>query len=709
MTIVSRLVYVSIQAQYPGNSIMRIISAAIIGGAAALVATTTWAGGVPTAPGNQIIVIGQLDELTGMPLAATEGVVTREQLEMRPLGRTGELLEVVPGLIVTQHSGDGKANQFFLRGFNLDHGTDLATSVDGVPVNMPTHGHGQGYTDINFVIPELIQEVQYRKGTYYADAGNFSAAGTVNLSLRDRLESPFVTLEAGEYGWRRGLAAGSVESWGGDLLLALDYTANDGPWDLDQDLSRINALARFTRPTSTGSFSLTFQGYDADWDATDQIPQRAVDSGLIGRFGTLDPTNGGDSHRYSLSARGNGALGSGHWQAQAWALDYKMKLFSNFTYAMEDPVNGDQIEQYDDRQAYGASASWTVPVEALGDSSLTIGTDMRYDDIDSVGLYTTVARQRNGVIRSDRVKQGSIAGFASIDTRWNDWLRTNAGLRADYFDFDVKSNIAANSGSESSTKVSPKFSAVFGPWEKTEFFANIGRGFHSNDARGTTMRVDPTDPSQPVDRVDALVDARGHEIGLRSAILPRTQLSLGIWELGLESELLFEGDAGITEPNRKSKRRGVELSAIWSPLDWLVVDLDLAWTHARFKEPDADDPDAGNRIPGAVDKVAALGVAVDHPSGWSGGLRIRHFGSAPMIEDNSVRSSSTTVVNLETGYQITPKIRLSATLLNIFDSSDNDITYFYESQLAGETSPVEDIHFHPVEPRTLRVGLTTSF
>ncbi|MBW7930066.1 MAG: TonB-dependent receptor [Gammaproteobacteria bacterium] len=691
---------------------MRFIPAALLLGASLAFTTTARAGGVPTSPGNEIVVIGHLEQLAGAPLAATEGVVTREQLEMRPLGRTGEILEVVPGLIVTQHSGDGKANQYFLRGFNLDHGTDLATSVDGVPVNMPTHGHGQGYTDINFVIPELVQEVHYRKGTYYADAGNFAAAGTVNLSLRDRLESPFLALETGEYGWRRGLAAGSLELAGGDLLLAADYTANDGPWKLDEDLSRINALARFSRATDSGRFSLSFQAYDADWDATDQIPQRAVDAGLIDRFGYFDPSDGGDSHRYSLSARADGALGSGRWQAQLWAVDYKMRLYSNFTYAMEDPLDGDQIEQYDDRRVYGASASWSVPLaalEALGESSLTLGTDMRYDDIDKVGLYTSVARQRSGTLREDRVKQGSIAGFASLDTRWNGWLRSNLGLRADYFDFDVDSNIEANSGSESASKLSPKFSLVFGPWQQTEFFANIGRGFHSNDARGTTLRVDPTDPSQPADRVDALVDARGHEVGLRSAILPRTQLSLGLWELGLDSELLFSGDAGITEPNRKSRRRGLELSAIWSPLDWLVLDLDLAWTHARFRSTDPEDPDAGNRIPGAVEKVAALGVAVNHPAGWSGGLRLRHFGSAPLIEDNSVRSASTTVVNLEAGYQLGPKLKLSATLLNLFDSSDNDITYYYESQLPGEAAPVEDIHFHPVEPRTLRVGLSMSF
>ncbi len=671
--------------------------------------TAVLAGGVPTAPGNEIVVIGRLDALKGAPLAATEGVVTQEQLEVRPLGRTGEILEVVPGLIVTQHSGDGKANQYFLRGFNLDHGTDLATSVDGVPVNMPTHGHGQGYTDINFVIPELVQEVQYRKGTYYADAGNFAAAGTVNLSWRDRLDRPFLTVEAGEYNYRRGLAAGSFDVAGGDLLLAADYTTVDGPWQLDEDLSRLNALARYSRNTADSRLSVTLQAYDADWDATDQIPQRAVDSGLIGRFGTFDPTDGGESHRYSIGVHGGGRLGSGQYEALAYAVDYRMKLFSNFTYA-SNPVDGDQFEQFDDRSLYGGSFSWSLPITGPGESgTLKLGSDLRYDDIGTVGLYSTVARQRTGTIREDGVRQLSVAGFVSLDTRWNRWLRTNVGLRADAFHFDVDSNIAANSGTESARELSPKFSVALGPWQQTEFFANIGKGFHSNDARGTTIRVDPVDPSLPVNRVNPLVDAIGTEVGLRTAILPRTQLSIGLWQLGLDSELLFVGDAGITEPNRKSRRRGLELSGIWSPLDWLVVDADLAWTQARFREPDADDPAAGNRIPGAVDKVAALGIAVNHPAGWSGGLRLRHFGAAPLVEDNSVRSNSTTTVNLEAGCRITPSLKLTALLVNVFDSRDNDITYYYESQLPGEAAPVGDLHFHPVEPRTLRIGLTASF
>ena len=295
--------------------------------------------------------------------------------------------------------------------------------------------------------------------------------------------------------------------------------------------------------------------------------------------------------------------------------------------------------------------------------------------------------------------------YAEVSTRWSAWARTSIGLRGDAFDFDVDSNLAENSGSVSDSIVSPKFSLVLGPWSETEFFVNVGKGFHSNDARGATIRVDPNDGVTPVDRVDPLVDAQGADLGVRTAVLPNVQLTLALWRLDLDSELLFVGDAGLTEPSRASTRRGVELGAIWNPLSWLIVDADLAWSRARFE---GDDP-AGDHIPGAVANVASIGLAIDHPTGWFGGARFRHFGEAPLIEDDSVESQPTTLVNLEVGYRFTDQLKLSAAVFNVFDSADNDITYFYESQLAGEAEPVEDIHLHPVEPRTVRVTLTGSF
>jgi outer membrane receptor protein involved in Fe transport len=668
-----------------------------------LTACSSFAAGIPTDDLSEIVVTASR-KLIGHVESSTQGTVTRAQLETRPVLRTGELLETVPGLVVTQHSGDGKANQYFLRGFNLDHGTDLATSVDGVPVNMHTHGHGQGYTDINFVIPELLDRIEYKKGTYYADEGNFSAAGAVDLKYRTSLDDTLLSLTVGEDSFARGLLAGSANVAGGDLLFGLDYGVTDGPWDLPENLSRVNALVKYSRGEPGDGYSFTASAYDGDWDSTDQIPERAVDSGLLDRFGYVDPTDGGESSRYALNFEYAKPLGEWNLEANAYALDYHLDLFSNFTYGLTP--GGDQFEQYDDRQAYGLHAELRRE-NLVGNlpGQLRFGVESRFDDIGKVGLYLTDDRARRSTIREDAVTRLGLGFFAEQQVQPTDWLRVIAGVRYDRADFDVDSDLDANSGSASDDIVSPKLSFVFGPWADTEFFINAGRGFHENDARGTTITVDPADGVTTADRVNPMVRASGAEIGMRTAILPYTQLALTAWTLDLDSELLYVGDAGATEANRASKRHGVELGVYVTPREWLTLDADLAWSHARFSESDA----AGSHIPGAVEGVASVGVALQHPNGWFGGARFRHFGEAPLVEDDSVRSDPTTVVNLEVGYRLNKRFAVSLAAYNLFDSSDNDITYFYESQLPGEGAPVEDRHFHPVEPRTLRLTLETRF
>jgi outer membrane receptor protein involved in Fe transport len=679
----------------------------VCGAGLALAPALVFAGGVPTASDwlEEVVVTGKLEQLDGEPISATVGVVTSEQLDLRPVLRAGELLEVVPGLIVTQHSGNGKANQYFLRGFNLDHGTDLATSVDRVPVNMPTHGHGQGYTDINFVIPELVSSIDYRKGTYYADTGNFSAAGAVNLRLRDSVDAPLAQIEAGENSYHRALLAISPRVGDGTLLFGVEHSQSDGPWVLEENFRKTSALLRYSRESDLGRLAITAQGYEGDWRSTDQIPLRAVRDGSLDRFGFIDPTDGGESHRYGLSADWIARLGAGQLRAHGYAIDYRLDLFSNFTYAL-DPDHGDQFEQLDDRRIFGGAAEWRRPLQ-LGSLSneIALGIEFRRDDIEAVGLYRTIARERIGTTREDAVMQTSYSAYSSLRTSWSDHLRTSVGIRADHFDFEVASNLSENSGTAADSIVSPKFALIMGPWNETEFFINVGKGFHSNDARGTTIRVDPSDGATPADRVDPLVDALGTDVGVRTAVLPNMQLSLSLWTLALDSELVFVGDAGITEPSRESKRRGVEVSAIWTPLSWLIVDADLAWSRSRF----SGNAPAGDRIPGAVENVASIGVAIDHPSGWFGGARFRHFGKSPLIEDGSIGSDPTTLVNLEAGYHITDALQVSAAVFNVFDSNDNDITYLYESQLPNEAAPVKDIHFHPVEPRTVRLTVSRKF
>jgi outer membrane receptor protein involved in Fe transport len=670
-----------------------------------LSASSSFAAGLPTDDLEEVVVTAQRHKLIGHVESSTQGTVTRAQLETRPVLRTGELLETVPGLVVTQHSGDGKANQYFLRGFNLDHGTDLATSVDGIPVNMHTHGHGQGYTDINFVIPELLDRIEYKKGTYYADEGNFSAAGAVDLKYRRSLDDTMLSLTVGEDSYARGLLAGSAGLAGGDLLFGLDYGVTDGPWDLPENLSRVNALVKYSRGEAGDGWALTASGYDGSWDSTDQIPERAVDSGLLDRFGYVDPTDGGESSRYALNFEIEKPLGEWSLEASAYALDYHLDLFSNFTYAL-DTENGDQFEQFDDRQAYGLHAEVRRD-NRIGSlpGKFRFGMESRFDDIGQVGLYLTENRVRRSTIREDEVQRLGLGFFAEQQVQATDWLRVIAGLRFDSAEFDVDSDLDANSGSASDSITSPKLSFVFGPWADTEFFVNAGRGFHENDARGTTITVDPTDGVTTADRVNPMVRASGAEVGVRTAVLPYTQLALTAWMLDLDSELLYVGDAGATEANRASDRQGVELGVFVTPTAWLTLDADLAWSHARFSEFDP----AGDYIPGAVESVASVGVALQHPSGWFGGARYRHFGSAPLIEDNSVRSDPTTVFNLEVGYRLNKRFAVSLAAYNLFDSHDNDITYFYESQLPGEGAPVEDRHFHPVEPRTLRLTVETRF
>jgi outer membrane receptor protein involved in Fe transport len=660
--------------------------------------------GLPTDDLGEVVVTATR-KLIGRVESSTQGTVTRAQLETRPALRTGELLETVPGLVVTQHSGDGKANQYFLRGFNLDHGTDLATSVDGTPVNMHTHGHGQGYTDINFVIPELLERIEYKKGTYYADEGNFSAAGAVDLIYRRKFDQSLLALTAGEDSYLRGVLAGSAALGPGDLLWGLEHARTDGPWDLDENLRRVNALLKYSAGDAQQGYSITASVYDGGWTSTDQIPERAVREGALDRFGFVDPSNGGASRRYALNVEYARPLGDWKLRGNVYALDNELDLFSNFTYQL-DPLQGDQFEQLDERRAYGMHAALARDTDYGGlEGTLRFGVDSRLDDIGRVGLYLTENRLRHATVREDAVERLGLGFFVEQQLQATDWLRLVAGLRHDRARFDVDSDLDANSGHARDAITSPKLSVILGPWADTELFINAGRGFHENDARGTTITLDPADGVSPAERVRPMVRARGAEIGIRTAFLPSTQLALTVWALELDSELIYVGDAGATEPSRATERHGVELAVFVTPREWLTLDADLAWSQGRFSQFDQ----AGDHIPGAVERVASMGVALQHPRGWFGGARFRHFGAAPLVEDNSVRSDSTTVVNLEMGRRFGKRLSVALAAFNVLGSDDNDITYFYESRLAGEAAPAADRHFHPVEPRTLRLTVETRF
>lgn len=652
-----------------------------------------------------IHIEGRRENLVGEAVSASQGVIGQHEIEIRPLLRTGEILELVPGMVVTQHSGTGKANQYFLRGFNLDHGTDFNTSVDGMPVNMPTHGHGQGYTDLNFIIPETIGRLAYRKGAYYADTGDFSGAGGAHLQTLNEVEQGEFALTVGEHAYYRGLLLDSQRQGQTDWLYALALNTYDGPWsDIDEDLEKTNLLLKQRRRLGDGELSVGLMVYDNSWNSADQIPKRAVTAGIIDELGSIDTSVGGQSSRYSVNA---------HWQNEQWrvsayAIRYDLNLWSNFTYFLDDEVNGDQFEQVDERWVYGGEAVYADDGQLAGLAmNNEFGWQFRYDAIDEVGLYRSVARERLGAIRSDQVDQWSSALYWQNRLQLSERLRSVFGLRYDYFDFEVSPlidnninniDLSDNGGNEADSLISAKGSLIYTFNSEVEGYISVGQGFHSNDARGTTIRVDPTDGAS-VTKVDPLVRSLGYELGVRSYFGKKLNASLALWSLSLDSELLFVGDAGNTEASGESQRKGLELSTYYRlDRNW-TLDLEYAWSDAEF----TDAPSGEATIPGAIEQVLQAGVSAQWDNGWLTTLRVRHFGERPLVEDDSVRSDPSTVVNLLLGYERT-QWALQLEVLNLLDSDDHDIDYLYESRLASEPRGMgtEDLHFHVIEPRALR-------
>lgn len=651
-------------------------------------------------------VTGRYDNLIGIAATASEGRVGAADLRSRPITREGELLETVPGVIVTQHSGEGKANQYFVRGFNLDHGTDFQTRVEGMPVNMPTHGHGQGWTDLNFLVPELVDHLDYRLGVYHAGIGDFGSAGGAEFHLVRTLARPFATLGAGQNGLARIAAGASTRAAGGELLAGGEARSYDGPWERPQELRKLSAMVRYSRDHGPSRLSLLAMAYRNRWESNDQVPRRAVDSGEIGRLGQVDSTDGGRAERYSLAGSWRRAGGRSVQQVQLFGIYSDLDLYSNFTYFLDDPERGDQFNQKDRRVVLGGGATHSQSARAFGARHLlTVGAQTRADLIGGLGLYRTRAQLRHGTVREDRVRQTGTGLYAEADSRWLPWLRTVMGVRGDGYTFHVDSDLAANSGTRRAGIVSPKASVVLTPSPHAELYLSGGFGFHSNDARGTTIRIDPA-TGEAAERVDPLVRSLGAEAGVRAAPVPGLRFTLTVWALELDSELLFVGDAGATKPSATSRRSGVTWANFYRPVPTVSLDADLSLARARLTGVPADE----NRIPGALEHVFAGGVAWTPARGPSGALRVRHFGAYPLAEDNSVRADPATLLNAEAGYTVARGVRLSATLLNLLNSRAADIQYFYSSRLRGEPAGgVGDVHFHPVEPRQLRASLAWTF
>jgi hypothetical protein len=661
--------------------------------------------------------------------AASAGDVSQGEITSQPVLRPAAVLENVPGLIVTQHSGEGKANQYFLRAFNLDHGTDLAIEVDDMPVNMPSHAHGQGYADLNFLIPELVDDLHYKKGPYYADEGDFATAGTARIGLTDQPPAS-VALGLGEDGYQRALLIGTAEVAGGTLLGAGELYHNDGPFDVPDDYRRLNGVLRYHYGTEHRYFTLTAMAYSGNWNSTDQVPERAIAADIIGRFGSLNPTDGGKTARASLSLSAGSRTDTGEAQLSAYVIRYRLDLWSTFTYYLKDPIYGDQMLQHDDRLVYGAkgSKSWLAD---LGGSRMTnvIGFQTRVDDIRDVGIFPTFERQVLGTTQNAGVLEASAAIYAENTVRWREWLQTVLGMREDLFDFEVRDKmlnadgscdlrsdpLGCDSGNRRASMLSPKLGLALGPWAKTTYFVNLGDGYHSNDARGVTRSGQNPD----VLPVTPLTRATGGEVGLSSQFFPRWDTSLDVFELKLKSELVFDGDAGVTAPSGATTRTGVEWGNTYHLNEWLSAQMNAAFTRARFDHDSTPDDLAcseaaaiypcsqpiaivGRHVPNSPTNVIDAGLRATRDSGWFGALRARHFGESPLVEDDSARSPAYTTVDAQLGFQSPHQWLAALDVFNVANVRWNDIEYYYVSRLRNEAAPAADYVVHPGVPRTIR-------
>ena len=679
---------------------------------------------------TSISIEGREDDLIGIADSGAQGTIGAQEIQDRPLLRSGEVLEAVPGVIITQHAGGGKANQYFLRGFNLDHGTDFAIFLDGMPLNLPSHAHGEGYSDMNTVIPEFVKRVNFEKGPYYADVGNYGSAGSAHLEFFKTLPENFFKVEGGNDRYGRAVFGVSHKFGQGNLLYGGEAYHDDGPWKHPDDYYKFNGLLTYSRGGDADGLSFTALAYHGKWNSSDQIAENAVP--LVGFFGTLDPTDGGKSQRYSLQSEWHRLHADSATEITAYGFRYDLDLFSNFTYFLTDTTRGDQFEQKDRRWVAGLDAHHTLFSEWAGRKvQNTFGLQVRNDLIRN-GLYQSESRVRvdktdsdtgttlPATTQADRLTDTVVGFYGENRIQWASRFRSVVALRGDLERFDVTSLVTrANSGTATKVLPSPKVSLVFGPWANTEFYVQGGSSYHSNDGRGTTQTIEPVSaenpyPDTPSQKIPPLIPTKGAEIGVRTLAVPHLQSTLSVWYLHSASELQQSGDTGGTTASRQpSDRYGFEFANYYTPVKNLAIDFDLANSKALFADVDADDASPGSlggrRVPEAVGLVIAMGVTVPDLKGFLASLRLRYFGPRDLTSDALYRSKATALLNGEIGYRISETWRVSAEFLNMLNRSDHDIDYAYESRITPAATPAFTDVFHPVEPFQLRIGLRGTF
>ncbi len=637
--------------------------------------------------------------------AALSRPIREFDLHLRPRETAQDLLRLVPGLVIAQHGGGGKAEQIFLRGFDADHGTDVAVSVDGIPVNMVSHGHGQGYADLHFITPEAVEIGAVRKGTYDAEDGNFATAGSVNFATRDRLEAQRVEARAGTYNTAHGVVmtpfGGDASESGGYVMLSGHHT--DGPTVSQQKYERLNGFAKFTTPVGAAAEMVaSVSGFGSRWFGSGQIPSRVVENGSISRFGSIDDTEGGSTSRYDVSLGVRSASGAEkRWEARAYAVKYDFDLFSNFTFFLDDPVNGDGINQTDDRWIAGVNASYRLPSRLGGVEGWTVfGAGGRSDWTD-VGLGRSVRREVIEARVDARVSEQHGFTWVKQELRVSRAIRLQLGLRGDLFRFDVldrlegtESDLRHVSGTRIEGIVSPKASLAIEISPSTSVFANLGAGFHSNDARGVI---------QAARTATVLPRAVGAELGARHAWAGGS-LAVAGWALDLESELTYVGDAGTTEPSGRSRRVGLDLETRVQLAEWLWADADLNLSRGRFR----DEPASSNLIPLAPTVTSTGGLTVQGLGDFEGGIRYRHIGGRSADERGTIRALGVTLAEAFASYSL-GGVGLSLSVDNLFNVDWNEAQFATTSRLRDEPAAVTELHFTPGARRSLQLGAEYRF
>ena len=652
---------------------------------------------------NAAMIAGDLrldDVVITASRTAPFNTLSSVDIKLRPINSSQEILRMVPGLFIAQHAGGGKAEQIFLRGFDIDHGTDINLEVDGLPVNMVSHAHGQGYSDLHFVIPELINYVDFNKGPFYADKGDFATAGYVDFQTKNVLDENFVKIEGGRFGTIRGVVGlGLRPSQKGRTTgyIASEFFRTNGYVESPQNFFRFNVMSKLsTQIGDKDRITLGMTAFNSRWDASGQIPQHAVESGMITRFGSIDNTEGGETNRMNLYVKHTHEFSNGdYFSQQAYGVSYGFNLFSNFTFYLNDPVNGDQIQQNESRLVYGYRGNYNTSGSLFGKPLRTeAGVGLRIDDVNDIRLSHTIKREFLNDFKHGDIFESNVNAYVNEVFDLTDKISLNASVRFDYFQFRYKDQLISTNASTGKSVVSPKLNITYQLNTKTQFYVRSGFGFHSNDARSVTEQGG----------IDILPRAFGIDVGSNSKLTNKLLLNVALWRLDLEQEFVYVGDEGIVEPSGRTQREGIDLSLRYEISPWLFADTDVNFTRPRSK----DEPEGNNYIPLAPTFTTICGLTFMFKNGLNGSLRYRYLSDRAANEDKSVIADGYALADATLTYS-RPKFEVGLTAENLFNVDWNEAQFDTESRLKDEAESVSEIHFTPGTPFFVKLKVSFLF